>query len=160
MALTKVKGSVGEIDSVLNPQGIVSADKVITGFDAAGVKDGAWIHFAGRDTVGDGGGGMFRYSSSSTQATDGGTVFAPAGGGRLFREGWTVSGFNGQLNVRWFGAKGDGATDDSAAVQSALNAAYSSSGKSVIFQSGNYVVNSVVDLKNRISIFGAGKNGN
>lgn len=65
---------------------VTSATLTVSGFAATAALDGAWIHFAGRDVVGDGAGGMFRYSASSTATADDGIVFAPAGGGRLFRE--------------------------------------------------------------------------
>lgn len=48
--------------------------------------DKATVIARGRDAVGDGKGGVFRYSASSTTPANGGTVFAPAGGGRLLRE--------------------------------------------------------------------------
>lgn len=105
----------------LGPQGIVLADKVITGFDATGLQNNAWVHFAGRDTVGDGGGGQFRYSATSTQTADGVYVFAPAGGGRLFRDGWSVFGFSGTTYAAWSGA--DTAADPTNAIQNLANAA-------------------------------------
>lgn len=106
--------------------------------DFTGALDGSVCYFKGRDTVGDGGGGLFWYSASSTQPTDGGTVFKPAaGGGRIFRQGWTVSGFNGELNIKWFGAKGDGVTDDTAAITAADAAALN--GKTLLFPDGVYV---------------------
>lgn len=105
----------------LEPQGITLANLTISSFVSTGIADESWIHFAGRDTVGDGGGGWFWFSSSSTQSADGGTVFAPSGGGRLFRQGWTILGFNGTVLAPWFGAKGDG-TDETVKFQSAVNA--------------------------------------
>lgn len=107
-----------------NADNVTSATLTITGFTASALIDGAWIHFAGRDTVGDGGGGMFRYSASSTQTADGGTVFAPAGGGRLLREGWTVFGFNGCVSPFWFGAKGDGTADDTSELSAMFATGY------------------------------------
>lgn len=52
------------------------------------------------------------------------------------------------VNVKDFGAIGDGTTDDTEAVQAALNAAVS--GKKVFFPSGSYVV-STVDVPNGVS---------
>ncbi|MRT01142.1 hypothetical protein GJQ57_21065 [Ralstonia pickettii] len=76
----------------------------ITNVNVTGLADGAAIIGKGRNAVGDGGGGLFRYVASSSQAVDGGTVFAPAvGSGRIFRDGWTVLGFNGDLMVQDFG---------------------------------------------------------
>ena len=93
----------------------------IASFNATGVADGTELFFTGRDTSGDGGGGVFRYSAASTQPPDGGFVFSPTGGGRLFREGWTVFGFNGEVAVAMFGAKG-GSANDAAAFNAAIAA--------------------------------------
>lgn len=73
------------------------------------------ISVAGYYTPGDGGGGTFYYDSGSSTTDNGGTIIAPnAGSGRWKRI------YSGAVNVKWFGAKGDGTTDDSAAIQSAI----------------------------------------
>lgn len=111
---------LNKIDTV-NDQGVLDANLLLSTFNSTGIIDNTWIHFVGRDAVDDGGGGFFRYSASSIQAADGGTVFAPTGGGRLFREGWTVIGFAGDVLATWFGAKGDG-TDETEKFQLAVDA--------------------------------------
>lgn len=124
--------------SAANSGAVLEFD-TIAGF--TGALDGSVCYFKGRDTVGDGGGGLFWYSASSTQPTDGGTVFEPAaGGGRIFRQGWTAFGFNGELSVKYFGAVGDGVVDDSNAIQLAFN-----SGATSVHFSPNkqYVCNNV-----------------
>ena len=61
--------------------------------------------------AGDGGGGVFRFDPASAKDDNGGTVLAPdVGSGRWLRV------YSGALNLRWFGAKGDGSTDDSDAI--------------------------------------------
>lgn len=109
----------------------------VLAFDATNCPDGAAIMFRGRSAVLDGGGGVFTYSKASTQTVDNGTVFAPAaGGGRLFRSGWTVVGFNGDLIPRWFGAKGDNVTDDSVALQNTITMAFAGPSSQTINLSG------------------------
>jgi hypothetical protein len=72
----------------------------------------------GRTSPGDGGGGTFYWDEASTEAEDGGTIFAPAAGGT---GRWKRVTDGQAVNVRWFGAKGDGIADDTAAIQAALN---------------------------------------
>lgn len=92
---------------------------VIMAFDSAGVADGAMFNFAGRDTVGDGGGGLLRFAAGSTATADGVTIYAPTGGGRLFREGFVGNVFCLPVRPEWAG----GATDD-AKVAAAISAGY------------------------------------
>lgn len=145
MPLTKVKGSVaptgsGGVDpSVLELPGLTKANKLVEGFVSTGVTDGAWVHLAGYRSVGDGGGGWFRFSSTSTQPANGGTVIAPTGGGRLLRDGWTVLGFKGPVNVRWFGAAGDLSRDDTYFCQQAYEQVRSTGG-TVLFPKGSYLL--------------------
>lgn len=93
----------------------------IANFNSTDTPDGAVIFFSGRTIADDGGGGWFTYSSSSIATVDGGIVFAPIGGGRLLRDGYHELGFNGQVYVGWFGATGKGVTDDTSAIQAAID---------------------------------------
>lgn len=152
----------------LAAQGIAVGDKVIVGFNATGLPDKAWLHFAGRDTIDDGGGGWLRFLAGSTATVNNVTVYA-ATGGRLVREGWSVFG----INVKWAGAKGDGnqttgiGTNDSPAFNLAiaalggthdLGSAYTYvPATPLIVPAGVYILNSgLVANRNNIIIDGAG----
>ncbi|MGE4244003.1 hypothetical protein [Ramlibacter sp.] len=128
----------------------------ITGFDATDLPDGVMVMFAGRSAARDGGGGVFTYSASSVQSANGGTVFAPTGGGRLFRDGWTVMGFNGPVSPVWFGATPSSTsmptTDSYAGIQAAINAHYE-----VAFPEGIFRCNTAPTTRSGSKIYGAGR---
>jgi len=80
---------------------------------------------------GDGGGGVWYWDSTSTATVNIGTVVKPTatvGVGRWLRI------FDGaQLNVKWFGARGDGTTDDTDAINLAIDAAFRPASSTVYF---------------------------
>ena len=68
-----------------------------------------------------------------------GILFAIAGFGCLLLAAPMTQAAAPQLNVRDFGAKGDGVTDDTAAFQKALDAAATAGGGVVLAPRGNYL---------------------
>lgn len=89
---------------------------------------------------GDGGHGWFRGVTGAAAATythNGGTILVPSGGDGS--AAW-LREYSGAVNVRWFGATGDGTTDDTTAIQTAVNA-----GNHIYFPTGTYIV-SVIDI--------------
>lgn len=97
----------------------VSAMKALTG-----LADGAYVQVAGYHTKGDGGGGDFIYNSASSATSDDGLVFTPTTlSGRFIR-----SHGKGDINLLWFGAKGDWVTNNYSALQAAVNATFKNPG--------------------------------
>jgi hypothetical protein len=93
---------------------------------------------------GDGGGGLYRWDSASTDADNLGTIIAPNAGGT---GRWKLI-HQGTVSVKQFGAKGDGATDDKAAIQAAWDS-ISSTGPGVVeLPRGTYQCNSALSLPN------------
>lgn len=87
-----------------------------------GLTANSTILLQGYYTPEDGGGGLFRWSPTETGDDNLGLCILPTGhtgAGRWMRHMGEGQG----VNVLQFGARGDGATNDAAAVQAALNAA-------------------------------------
>lgn len=60
------------------------------------------------------------------------------------------------VDVRDYGAKGDGITDDAAAIQAAIEAASAAGGGTVTFPAGTFLLGSSLVLRRAVSIRGAG----
>ena len=84
----------------------------------------------------DGGGGVFKYDETRSDTNDGGTII----------DGW-VRQYDGSINVRWFGAKGDGIKDDSKALQAALDV-----GGSIILDKATYKIGTQLSINQPCSI--------
>jgi hypothetical protein len=103
--------------------------------DAAAV-----VYVAGYHSAGDGGGGVFIWDAGSTASDNRGTVIVPDSNPAIGR--WKRS-FSGAPHVRWFGAVGDGTTDDSRAFQDALDS-LSDRGGVVEVGGGRYLIEETV----------------
>ena len=85
----------------------------------------------GYATAGDGGEGVFMLAANDVTSTDnGGTIIVDANGRRWYRGAGQIA-----TSVKWFGATGNGSTDDTAAIQACLTA---SANRMVYFPPGNY----------------------
>src|SRR5580658_5835818 len=94
-----------------------------------------------RDLLKIAGGGAFAAMPSGAHALAGGQVFAP---GARAAPGW--------FSVRQYGAKGDGATTDSPAINRAIDAAVAAGGGTVYFPAGTYLSYSI-RLKSKVGLY-------
>jgi hypothetical protein len=116
----------------------------------SGPEDGLSVQ--GYYAAGDNGGGEFYWDSASTATNNDGTIIQATGvtTGRWMRI------YDGDLNTSWFGAKGDGVADDTAAIQATI-AVLSSGAGQVFIPAGTYLVTSTILIdKDRTHIYGTG----
>ena len=109
--IDRVASSITEIEAV----SVTSSDSL---YGHIGTINNEQAFVAGYYVAGDGGGGTFYWNASSTASDDAAIIILPtghSGAGRWIRI------YSDALNVRWFGTKGDGVTDDTAFIQAALN---------------------------------------
>lgn len=81
-------------------------------------------------------GGVFNWSGEALSDDDGTVFSATIGVG----EGFWVREYFGAKKIEWWGAVGDGVTDDTAPIQSALTSLVA--GETMLFNKGNYIVSS------------------
>lgn len=109
--------------------GVATVDSVaaLKAISVDGLADNAVAIVLGYNEPGDGGGGQFFYNQSSVALNNGGTIISPdVGDGRWLRA------FSGPIDVAWFGAVGDGATDDTAAINAAITAVDNEGGGMIV----------------------------
>lgn len=101
--------------------------------NVAGTYGGEVRHVVGRTAYQDGGEGYFVWDAASTLTANGGTITGPLGTGRWKRLE------SDRLEAKWFGALGDGSTNDYAACQAMFDAVPADGG-SVYFPPGEYQI--------------------
>lgn len=137
---TNILGSLNSYDSISE----------LIGYETA--PENTSVNVTGYYAANDGGGGIFNWSSTTDKSTaNSGTIIDPSvsleNQGTGVGNGCWVRQYDGAVNVKWFGAKGDGIADDTAAIQAAINmtnAAY--------VPSGTYVVSSTLTLQSNTVI--------
>jgi hypothetical protein len=117
----------------------------VTGFDTSATTSPSGI--AGPFT---------RDDSDTTSADNGGTILVDTSSRRWKRV------FGGPVNVKWFGAVGDGVTNDVAEINSAITEVNSTGGGEVYLPAGTYLVGTIggstaVSLASNVMLSGAGR---
>ncbi len=107
----------------------------------------------------DGGGGVF-YWDADADTEDNGTTIRPNDVTAIQKGRWRRQ-FSGSIDVRWFGARGNGATNDRGAIQDAINAALVGCGR-VYLPAGTYytdanTITTPTTANAKLRISGAGK---
>ena len=100
-------------------------------------------------SAGDGGGNSFYWDSTSTATDNGGTVIKPtavSGAGR-----WLATDAS-YINVKQFGAVGDGVADDTTAISSAIDEF-----NTVYFPNGTYLFSGITINKHNVTLYGTGE---
>lgn len=135
-AVDNIPGS-GNFGSVSN----IATLRTITG---VGIANNQTIILDGYYSSGDGGGGPFFWNSSSTATDDGGTIIQPTG----IPTGRWIRIYDGlRASVKWFGAKGDGVTDDTTSIQNTITL-FSTTGGIVVVPYGTYIISSPLTIGN------------
>lgn len=122
------------------------------------------VVLGGYYAVGDGGGGVFYWDTTSSTGDNGGTIIVPTGSstGRWIRlyAGGDATGYKptGPLNVRHFGAKGDGLNADDVPINATISAAIAQGGGDVYIPPGTYRTTSYIIIAgSHIRLLGAGE---
>ena len=131
----------------------VSTRAAMTALPKSGLLDGDQLYVLGYHSATDGVGALAKWNASSTANANGGSVFnADEGGtGR-----WHID-LPYSANVKMFGAVGDGATDDTSAIQAAIDAVTASQGGEVFLPVGIYKITTGLSIVSRfVSMRGVG----
>lgn len=136
--------------ALASEKGFPQVDNVaaLKAVDVGAISDDDLYYLKGHTAIDDGGQGLFRYDAGSAATDDDGTILQPTvGSGRWLRQ------YVGAVNVKWFGAAGDGATDDTSAVQAALDAGASA----VLIPDGTYLCDLLTVPADDMRVLGANR---
>jgi len=152
--LSGVLAEVGDlpVDAILPLQAVSRA--ILAGFTGMTAGRQAYLGEAGRE-------GVLKWSTANHAAD----VTADPAQGVYVAPASDMTGASGAwvrppaeaLNVRWFGAAGDGVTDDRAAIQAALNYSNAIGGACIYFPAGTYKVSGYLTVYPHTRITGAGR---
>lgn len=115
------------------------------------------VYLQGYSSTGDGGEGWWYWDPSSNATATTGTIIAVSG---VATGRWVRMLDRAEVSVKWFGATGDGSTDDGAAIQAAIDAMSALGGGVVYFPKGTYykpASSAAIIPKSNITLKGAGR---
>lgn len=137
----EARATLGSVPSVVES---IAALKALASTDLAGT-----VIVRGYYAANDGGGGVFRYNAGDATADNNGTVIQPSvGTGRWNRL------YDENLNVKWFGCKCDGATDDTTNFNLCITAALALAKNVIIDIPGKLKVTTTISLSGSIPVSG------
>jgi hypothetical protein len=128
----------------LKPVTSIAALRLI---DVSLIDDNQYIGLLGYYGEGDGGGGQFFWDATSTATDNNGTIIQVTG----VATGRWIRLYDKIVNVKWFGAKGDDATDDVVALQAAMDMGFA------YFPEGNYRISAPLYMDAEDKIKGDGR---
>lgn len=124
------------------------------------VKTSADVTVATYDNVSGNGSGVYDDVLARLAQSDGSSLigFIQSGTGAVART--VQSKLRDVVSVKDFGAVGDNVTDDSVAIQAAIDAVFAANGGTVFFPNGQYRTSQTITLKYRVYLRGTGSRYN
>lgn len=132
----------------------------IAALRTASTSDGSIVYAAGYYTTNDRGGGKFRFIAAATDVDDGGRFIKPTAIDASSPGRWYRLLDGEEANVKMWGAKGDGVTDDSTTIQKAISAMQYGWSLKLLVPTGTYIVTQTLQLPARIHLHGEGNQDN
>lgn len=160
--------STGAIDATTNLLHTGKGKSYLSSLLIADLTDGQYYEIDFRTSIGDGGGGVFRWDSSDLSSkvtidTQGG-IYVPPDSDATGASGAWVRKFNNIVETAWFGALGTYIVDETTAIQCALDTAASfflgggigGNGFAVYLNPGKYKYSGLT-IPQGVSFIGAGR---
>lgn len=142
---------ISEVDALLSAKDVLINKKPyyfnnIAEMKAYDLQEGDYAITKGYYSANDGGAGQYEIVDDDTLNDDGGSIHELTNGLRAKLI------IDDTINVKVFGAKGDGETDDSTSIQNAIDF-----GKDIFLPEGNYLILTKLEVDKNIHLYGIGK---